>query len=333
MQAVGFPELDIALVETEVERNLELVSPADVELGLHTLARLPPARWTLEWHLPWWLGQAYGLGPGLASELVVANLLGLLAVRIQDDLIDGELPQADLVAAQRMAPVLLETAIGTYRTLLEPGSPFWPFVDDSLAAWRRASRTSAAAAPPLGLELADRGAPLRIPAYAICLLTGRPDRWPGLKGCLDHALAALVRYDQVVDWEADLAAGRWNVFVAAISPQPQDAGYREQNRSAVHTAMLTEGVVAREFGRVESDAVRAAVLARRLGCPPLAAFLCDYAARTAAQGEAMERHYRGLADDAVALLFGPRRAPDQGRSLPSGSGLAARKSGREEETS
>jgi len=175
------------------------------------------------------------------------------------------------------------------------------FLERSMAEWRRAST---AEGPLRWAELSRRGAPLKIAGFATCLLADRRDSWELVERCIDHALLALVRYDQVRDWEDDLRADRWNAFVATISPFPQTPANRERNRATVLAGLLMGGAAGAEFARIRADAVRAACLATELDCRPLAAHLSDYAERTAAQGVEVEAHYRIAADRATTLIFG-----------------------------
>jgi hypothetical protein len=304
------PDLEISRVAGRVLGRLENRAPREADLARRTLDRLGPDRWVLEWRLPRWLGTAFELDPGLADELVVSNVLGLISVRLEDDLRDGDVPPPDREAARRLAPAALDEALAVYRTRLPPPSPFWPFLDAAMDAWRGAQGPLAVedrdATFSLG-RLADRAAPLRVPAFAICLFTGREDRWPELERCLRRAAEALVGYDQVVDWQDDLGSGRWNAFVAWLSPAAQDAVHRERNRSTVLAAFLTRGVAAAAYGQVEASARAAAAIASDLGVSPLQAFLEDYAARTAEQGAAAQAHYERAADRALELVFGRSR--------------------------
>ncbi len=304
MRPTHGPELDVALLVSAFEVRIAWMRPAERDLALRTLRRLTPDDWTLEWYVPWWLGDAFGLGRDESADLVLSNVLGLVSIRLQDDLLDGDVADADVEAATRVGHALLDEALAGYRRRFEPGSPFWLFLERSLAEWRRASTTDGPLTWP---EVARRGAPLTIAAFAICLMTDRLDRWDLVDRCLGHALAALVRYDHVCDWEDDLRGGRWNGFIAGISPLPQDDAHREGNRRRVQAALMTRGAAQAEFDAVRGDALRAARLAARLGCPPLAAHLNSYAKKIAAQGAAVEAHYRAAAERAAELMFGTSR--------------------------
>jgi hypothetical protein len=264
------------------------------------LERLPPGRWTLEWYLPWWLGQAVGLDSTVAREIVLSNVLGLGSVRLQDDLSDGEVGADDIDDARTLATSMYELAIEPYRTWFDPASPFWRHLERRMAAWRAASDGM-----PTAADLAAKGAPLHVSAVAVCLLAGRMDVYPPLESCLDHALEGLVLYDQVADWEADLDAGRWNAFVAASSAGPQVEAARDRHRAATYVAMLTGDAVADYFGRIDDVLLRATAIADTLRppVPPLVEHLRAFTSGVRDQGAAIHARYRDLGNEAAKLLF------------------------------
>jgi hypothetical protein len=292
------PQFDVALVLAQVDRHVVEAFPEGLELARRTVDRLPPENWALEWQLPWWLGEAFGVAPEVSLALAVANLLGLVSIRLGDDLADGELDPADVPGAARLREAAYDAAIGIYRSHFDSTSPFWTTLDESMAAWR------VAAERPMESRLAARGAPLKIGAFGATVLGGRQACWPILDRCLGHAVTAMVLYDHFLDWEADLGGGRWNAFVASLSCRPQTPEHAEANRASVLTAMMLGGVVERHFERIRARATAAARLADALRVPPLSAFLGDYADRTAQQGTMVEAHYRTAGDRAAELIFG-----------------------------
>jgi hypothetical protein len=273
--------------------------PHQARLAGAYLATLTPERWTIEWHLPSWLAARLGLADDVANALTESNVLGLLSVRLSDDVVDGDVDPFDVAAAEALAAAALDAALCPYRELFPPGSPFWPFLEGSMAAWRAGAD---------GPDHGARTAPIRIAAYACCLLAGQPDLWPLLERCLERAMTALVLYDQFFDWEADVEAGRWNAFVAGILDRAPTAGRAQGRvRSAVLAAMLAEDVVPGHFARIAAEATTGARLAEELELGELAGHLRSWARAAAVQGDDIAAHYRGAADQATRLLFS--RAP------------------------
>jgi hypothetical protein len=290
------PPRDHAAISDEVLQALASRSPRLVDLARRELERLTPDRWTIEWDLPAWLGRRFDLDPRLVHVLARSNVLGLLSVRLADDLDDGEVAPADVPAARALAAIAYEEALGGYRTWFDARSPIWPFLERSMTAWR---------AGAAGADLAARGAPIKIAAHACCVHARRLDVWPTLERSLDGAVTALALYDQFCDWEIDLAAGRWNAFVGRVAGADQGrAARRDRNRAAVLTAMMTQPIVREHFEAATRAAAEAATLAADIGVVELARFLTAWAARTSEQGETVAAHYRGAGDRAAQLFFG-----------------------------
>jgi hypothetical protein len=288
MPARAAPPLNYTEIGEEVLGRIAESHPELDGLARRQLARLSPERWTIEWHLPWWLGHRFGLDQRLSEALVRSNVVGMLSVRLEDDLEDGDVPAEEMPRVRLLARVALEEAVSEYRAWFAEDSRVWSYLDRSMA-----DRRAGAA----GSDLATRGAPVKIAGYACCLVADRLDVWPELERSLDQAVTGLVLYDQFVDWEADLAAGRWNAFVAAT---------HERTRAAVLTAMLTSDVVREHFDAIRKEVDEAAKLAFAIGVTELSAFLTTWAAQVSAQGASVDAHYRAAADQAMRLFFGTR---------------------------
>ncbi len=297
------PNLDIAGVAAAYERRVLEACPEHLLLARSLLERLPPARWTLEWYLPWWLGHAFGLEAAVSREMVLSNVLGLGSIRLQDDLADGEVAPADIDGAGILAAVLYDAALEPYREWFTPASAFWSELDRRMTEWRRSAAE----------DLAARGAPLHVSAAAASMLGGHSSVDPSLVACLDRALEALVRYDHVSDWEADLDAGRWNVFVAAVTSGaqtraasgPRTRAARERDRIAVRVALMTTTVADEQFSMIGDALLEAAVLAANVepAIPALTRYLHSFSAEVETWGSEFAMHYRSLGDRAARLLL------------------------------
>jgi hypothetical protein len=296
------PELDIPSLLAAYEARVVAACPQELPLALLLRERLQPERWMLEWHLPWWLGGAFGLDSETCRELVLSNVLGLGSIRLQDDLLDGEVADEAVDSARTLAAALYEVALDFYRRRFPPSSPVWTQLEMRMAEWQ--SSIPAEAAAGQAEMLARRAAPLKISAFAVCELAGRVDRFRVLDSLLDHALAALVRCDDFYDWQHDLAAGRWNGFIASVSSRPQVPEYMQANRSSVFAAMMAGDAVAAHFTLIRRDLERAIVLGDELGVPALVTHLTEFGALLERQGAMLETHYRSVAEQAAFLLFG-----------------------------
>jgi hypothetical protein len=154
-------------------------------------------------------------------------------------------------------------------------------------------------------SLAARGAPLRISAYAVSLLKSQAASFPIVEAAIDHALTGLALYDDVGDWRADLAAGRWNAFVAELSEHPQLPEFRAGNRRQVLVKMLAQDGLIPYCARISREFRAGAALADEVDVLPLAAQLRNLAVAVEEQAAAFQHHYRDAADRATALLMRP----------------------------
>jgi hypothetical protein len=315
VRADSIPDLEPrAVVDTAIDR-MRSADPEHLPAVSAVIARLDPARWTLEWYLPWWLGRAFELSSDVAFELVVSDVLGLASIRIEDDLADGHIPAEEIESSRAVSRTLYEEALRPYRSWFGARHEIWSRIETWMGEWRDAADGADAdasdaidlgGADPATRRLAARATPLRIPAFAVCVLAGREQDFATVDRCLDHALAALVLYDHLVDREDDLDAGCWNALVAAASPLPQTSEHRDRNRAALRVALMTDGA-AEELGRrIEAELEEAGAVSEGLGCPPLTDYLRASGARARVQALEVDAHYRGVAEQATQLLFGDR---------------------------
>jgi hypothetical protein len=195
-----------------------------------------------------------------------------------------------------------------YESRFDASSPLWSELERQLTQWRAVRKEQrGAVGPALAWQrLAQRGAPTKIAALAVCLLACRPEAFPVLDECLDHGMAAKVLYDDVMDWREDLAAGRWNAFVDTLSTEPQTARRRRSNRDAVLEAMLTSDAIPIYFARINEESLQAATLSEQLRVEPLSAHFRDFAQKAVEQGTVLDYHWRSQVEQAAALLFGSR---------------------------
>ena len=300
--------LDVDAIEAAFAGTVATACPEHAALAVRVLARLPRERWTLEWHLPWWLGLRLGVEPAVARSLVLSNVLGLVALRLRDDLADGEVEASEMDGATALSGVLFDEAVAIYRHLFPPESPLWGALQASMAAWAAATeahRPAARLRPARRFDvIARRGAPLKVSATGICLLAGRPALIPRLDALLDHALAAWILSDDASDWADDVRAGRWNAFVAALAPGPQDVARYDAIVGEMRLAMLTGGRLRTYFLRIRREADRAVAIADELGLDALSEHVRRFGERHARAGAELQRLYHSVTERATVLLFG-----------------------------
>lgn len=291
------PELETKRISAAYEIRVRALLGGELPDVLMLRGRLDPQQWALEWRLPWWLGVAYGLDASLSEQICLSNVVGLASIRLRDDLEDGELPGAtDAAAASSMSDLLHEAALEVYRRTFDGRSPFWTHLRERMSEWRAANVDGGSTR-----RLASRGAPLKISAFAVCVLTNRQDRFALIDQSLDHALAAMVQYDHLIDWRTDLAARRWNAFVAA-STKALDGG--QASDSDVQLAMLTTDVIRDYVSEIVTGLHRAATLASAAEVPGLASHLAQVAGALGEEGATLASRHRDILERGQQLLFG-----------------------------
>jgi hypothetical protein len=244
-----------------------------------------------------WLGRPFGLPAAVTDAIVLGNVLGLAVIRLRDDLADGEIDAPDVAHAEELSGALYREALLPYRDLLPDHAEFWGRLDAWMTEW--AGRESAT-----GADLARRGAPLKISAYAVCLLSDSKRDFPAIEACLDHALTGMVLYDDACDWEADLLAGRANAFVTSTLGTLPRADGRNASRAGVLAALIASPASAPHFAMIAEELGSAASIAAGLGLGELDAFLVGLRAEIERQATALDAHYRHLGEIAEAVMFG-----------------------------
>jgi hypothetical protein len=298
--------LDTSAIFEVYRARAEAAGAQAMPLALRLWERLDPGHWSLEWHLPVWLGDAFGLTRDVSSQIALSNVLGLASIRLRDDLDDGEVDRVDVPAAEALSAAFYRAALEPYSRLFPDGAPFWGRLDRWMAEWRATAHEEPSSGADEGKGAwhpASRGAPLKISAFAICALASRARDFPIVEACLDDALAAMVLYDHARDWQEDLTAGRWNAFVALSSRHPQSPPHREANRASVLAAMLAGGTTARYFARIRARLELAIVTANRLELTELAAYLSELMASTDREAAVLDARHRRLGRIAASIVF------------------------------
>lgn len=280
-QATLISETDLLALRTAFLSALTQAVPALADDAEQALARISPAQWLPEWGLPLWLGETFGLPPEAARTLALCNVFGLAYVKLQDDLYDDEIAPSAQKRTLILANLAYQQALARYARLLGGYPSFWATLDTAMARWSQAmlanKETPARAFIAYQAEdfqrLAQRGAPLHIGMVGTCLLAGRADAIPLLRGALDDFLIASVLMDHAHDWVDDLAAGRYNTFLAhACFCAPALDQPEVLRRNLLQTTFWGDGGQSYfALARTRLDRARATVAS--LGCAPLDDYL------------------------------------------------------------
>ena len=262
--------------------------------------RIGPDRYGLEWHLPWWLGHAWGLDAETSQRLVTANVLGLAALRLRDDLADGEIAPADTAIARLTSEHLLDAALSIYRHLFPASDPIWQRIMSLIAPVAVSDDEGATSS-------VARAAPVKISAHAVITLTGRTDLGSVVDECLDHALTAMVLFDHLCDWPADVDHGRSNLFVESVLG---GTSADLSGRASVYRALLLADPIPPYIAAIHAAMARAAELSRALRSPELEHHVRELAVAMKQHSQEMRTFYREQAQAAEALFETKGGVPD-----------------------
>ncbi len=285
----------------------QLLMPA--MLALEKFAR---PNWSMEWYLPRWIGEAFGAPPQTWQSLMLSNLYGLAYVKLRDDLADGETGDLSDAASHALCMAFYTLWNDAYRALFGANPAFWEYYERYLAQWSAATlegdHDGAGHPAPLSsegrLQLAHRGAPLKICCTGVAILTNRPKLIADMETAIDHLLAAAVLLDHAGDWVEDLAAGRYNAFVAYASGLPQIVANREQNRQRVHEELYLGATARPYYAAIREEIDAADDIAQAIGCEGLHDFLVWLDAETLEIAERLAADVAGRLSTAMSELFG-----------------------------
>ena len=311
----SYPVLPSSAVDRATDQLIAVAAAVDAaalreaeDLAL----RLTPDLWPMEWHLPFWLGCDFGLTEAAWQQLVLVNLLGAGYVRLTDDLADEMLDQPRQTVKAALGQCLLEASTTVLQALFAPSSAFWRSYQTYLDQWRQAGEGEGGWRDEVGERvvedwqlLAWRGAPAKITATGACWLARRAELIGPLETCIDHSMAAAVLLDHADDWRDDLAAGRFNAYVAWLSGLPQRSENIARNRQQVLSDLMQDDGAGHRayFGLIDQHLLQAQAAAALVGSAGLSAYLAAIRqdAHTLADGQLASA--RKTFQDALASLL------------------------------
>jgi len=277
-------------------------------------ARSAPEEQERDWLLlPRWIAEA--LLPGTAGENRRRELLDdvlwaqyclYLAVRVEDDLFDGQAEDRSLTAAPPLLRSEAQRVLGRH---LSRDSPFWEILHryqdqtthailevdelqrrpgalgaDALEAYARVSRILGAG------------------SAAICAAADRLDLLPVIEAFSDSVAIVDQILDDLADMEEDLENGRWNFAVNAIvSPLESDTAEGQALAARIDRNIVYDDAIGKLLAHCHEHLERARIAAAKLPVPGTSDHLDRVAERIdAAKQDAHERR--------VALFFARHEA-------------------------
>jgi hypothetical protein len=219
--------------------------------------------------LPWWLEGSIRSSPArdFQRDIVYSTVNGYYAVRLIDDLMDGDKPPPrEVVPALQFFHTEFTHTYGRYFPF---GHPFWEaFADSWFDAADAASRDA-------GFETIDEArfvevsarkiVGAKVPLAAVCHRYGRTDLLEPWCTFVDLFGAWHQMLNDTVGWNRDLDAGRTTYFLS-------EATARKRSTDSIAEWVVADGLA---WARTELDArmEKLLIAARGLECPPVVAYL------------------------------------------------------------
>jgi hypothetical protein len=302
---VSAPEQAYALIPLgalhvrRMSRRYEQLFASEAEAvrtyGKQLFQRIASPNWSVEWNLPLWLGDRYGLTEIQQWHLVTANVFGLGYVRLHDDRRDGEAHEGDASSASSVETRLFQAAQEELRRLLGADGGFWETFNTLMDRWRAAGESRYGKLNVLTMppdqrdQLADIGAPLLISCAACVTLQPEAHDLDTLTAPVRHYLTAAVLFDHLKDWQADLSARRVNLFIRTMLDHRVDTLDQEATQRAIYGSLIRGDELTRYIELVVHELIQGAELAHHLGLRPLRMHLLALASEARESGERMQR--------------------------------------------
>ncbi|MEW5985242.1 MAG: hypothetical protein AB1791_01255 [Chloroflexota bacterium] len=276
---------DLAWVQQECGLVFDPLPTPLRDLAHRYLERLSPDKAQVEWCLPLWLGQAFGVETAVARTMALTNVLGMLYIRMQNDGMDGDVSPAEAAYLLTLSPLLYTRCVSHFTTLFPAASPFWGYLEAYLNEWAAAvawerERHWLKLEPYTEAEVrwltAGKGAPEKIGCAGLALLAGRDWAIPHLATVMDLRSTIAQLFDDFCDWREDWQRGRYNVFLTMVLTDGQRHQLSSPTISDLLEAIYHSKRVVELFDRADHYAALARQAAVHLECEPLL-MLCDKA--------------------------------------------------------
>jgi hypothetical protein len=303
---------DVIAVREDYRLELKNLAQPLPDAGQHILDKISTPNWKLEWFLPRWLGNSFGLSADVIRALTLSNVLGLAFLRLVDDQVDGENQVADAVTTLSLATRLYHLAFQPYRELMMGHPQFWDHADEYLAQWTNAILANKRP-PQEGLRalsqdhyqlLAQLGAPLKICCLAAWLLSNQKPVLPDLLLAIEHYVIGAVLLDHYKDWQADLHAHRYNLFIDHALQGDKMPLTQDELQSYVLEAILSTEVLVSYFSIILKQVQTAQAYAAKVRCNELEQHLRSFHQQIALHADGLIQSIEDVIQLAGQKIFG-----------------------------
>jgi hypothetical protein len=284
-------ESDLDWVQAQVDSFLETLPSGLSQVAQDYLQRLDRQRAQLEWHLPLWLGRTFGVPIAQSRRVALTNVLGMIYIRIHNDLMDADAHLTQQFELATLAPLLYTRCIKIFTTLFPADSSFWGHLERYLGEWAAAldwerqyhwHQARPYTQDEIEFVTAGKGSPIKIGFAAIALLAGRENDLPELEKIIDLRSAIAQIFDDLSDWREDWQQGRFNIFLTTALSEQQRQHQEQLTQQDILQAIYRSVDVMALMDWTKSYAEQVYVSTAQFQCLPLT-LLCKKASQMAEQ--------------------------------------------------
>lgn len=286
------------------------------------MTRLSPERAQLEWCLPLWLAHSFGIRQEVARTIGITNVLGMIYVRIQNDVMDKDVAPEAVANSLTLASLLYTRCLKLFATVFAAASPFWGYLEAYLQEWATAiawerehhyHRLARYTEAEMLWVTAGKGAPEKICCAGLALLAQREEAIPPLTKALDLRSTIAQLFDDFCDWREDWQRGRYNIFLSMILAEHKITQPDALSLSQLYTMIYRSRQAITLFDKTDQYALQAQEAVVGLACEPVT-MLCHKAASMSQvyrqayeqeQKEALHQRLTRLADILLSNYAGP----------------------------
>lgn len=277
---------DLAWMHEQCLAYCDQLPEALMKLAHRYLERLSSEKAQLEWCLPLWLAQSLGVSRDVARTMGVTNVLGMIYVRIQNDVMDGDVASEDVANLLTLSSLLYTRCLRLFTTVFAAESPFWGYLQACLQEWAAAiawerqghyQRLARYTEEEILWVTAGKGAPEKICCAGLAILADREGAIPHLAKALDLRSTIAQLFDDFCDWREDWQRGRYNIFLSMVLTENSSTQPTSMSLAQLYTLIYRSRQAITLFDRTDQYALMAQESVAELACEPIT-MLCHKAA-------------------------------------------------------
>ena len=252
----------------------------------------------------------------LQTHLFAAAFLGFCAIRIQDDLVDGDSPDTS-VDELLLASLFTVRAVGHLQRLFPSDAPLWQHHARHWHEYAQAvqidKQRDASGLSPFDetdlLHIGRKAALLKTFPVAVALCAGREDQIGSIEALMDAFNTAIQLSNDIQSVRSDLEMGHYTQPLAAAALDAGFAPGTQPPQTGLLGSLLLSGAMGEAYELTKGYFERARVLSAEFGIDDLVAFIDWHMADM----EKSAAHWRDLRIDGERLPVAFFRLKDETR--------------------